>query len=63
MPREYNEAKKEANRRWDEKNLDRVSVVLPKGTKELLQAEAKKQDTSVNGLINKAIADYMSRAK
>ena len=37
----YSEARKNANRNWDSKNLDRISVALPKGGKDALRAHAE----------------------
>ena len=34
----YSEARKNANKNWDSKNLDRISIALPKGSKDALKA-------------------------
>ncbi len=57
----YTEAKKEGNKRWDAKNLDRLSVALPKGSKDAIKAHAEKQCESVNGFISRAIKEAMER--
>ena len=59
----YTEAKKEGNKRWDAKNLDRLSIALPKGSKEKIKAHAEKQGESVNGFISRAIEETMEREK
>ena len=59
----YTEAKKEGNKRWDAKNLDRLSIALPKGSKEEIKAHAEKQGESVNGFISRAIKETMDREK
>lgn len=63
----YNEARKNANKQWDEKNLDRISIAMPKGSKDALKAHAESQGESVNAFINRAIMevkemDLMHRA-
>lgn len=55
MTQKYTEARKEGNRRWDAANLDRLSIALPKGTKEQLQLAAKEQGKSVNEFIKDLI--------
>ena len=57
------EARKEGNRRWDAANLDRVSVAMPKGKKDIIKAHAEDQGESVNGFINRAIDEQMERDK
>ena len=51
------EAKKRANEKYQKNNCDRVSVLLPKGTKEQIQATGE----TVNGFINKAIAERLKK--
>ncbi len=41
---------------------DRVNLTIPKGTKEQIQEYARKQGLSLNGYINKLIADDMGEA-
>lgn len=59
--RKYTDAKKEGNRRWDAANLDRVSVAMPKGKKEIIKNHAGARGESVNGFINRAIDEAMER--
>ena len=47
--------KKKANEKQYD-SFDRVSVVLPKGTKERITATGK----SINGLINELVIDYLN---
>ena len=61
MAQKYTEARKEGNKRWDEKNLDRVSLAMPKGKKEEVQAHATQCGESVNAFINRAIDEAMER--
>lgn len=53
----YSEARKNANRNWDSKNLDRISVALPKGGKDALRAHAESMGETVNAFIKRAIAE------
>ncbi len=50
-----------ARKSWDAKNLERVSVALPKGKKELIRKHAERQGESVNGFINRAIDEAIER--
>ena len=45
-------ARTKANRKYNEKAYDRVSVTIPKGRKEAVEAHAESKGESVNGLIN-----------
>lgn len=53
----YSEARKNANKSWDSKNLDRISIALPKGSKDALKAHAESQGESVNSFIKRAIME------
>ena len=53
--RPYTEARKNSNRMWDSKNLDRISVALPKGKRVLVKAHAEEQGESLNAFVNRAI--------
>lgn len=59
----YTDAKKEGNKRWDAKNLDRLSIALPKGSKETIKSHAESQGESINGFIKRAIEETMEREK
>ena len=43
------------SRDWNEKHLDRISVTVPRGLKSLIQAHAKKNGQTVNGLISRLL--------
>lgn len=60
-PQKYTEARKEGNRKWDAANLDRVSVAMPKGKKDIIKAHAEARSESVNGFINRAIDEAIER--
>lgn len=57
----YTEARKNGNRKWDAANLDRISIAMPKGKKEVIQSHAEAAGQSVNGYINKAIDNQIER--
>lgn len=59
----YSEARKNANKNWDSKNLDRISVAMPKGSKEALKAHAESCGESVNAFINRAIMEVADMDK
>lgn len=42
-------------------NYDRVNVTMPKGRKEEIKAHAESKGESVNGFINRAIDETLSR--
>ena len=48
-PQKYTEARKEGNRKWDTANLDRVSVAMPKGKKDIIKAHAEAHSESEIG--------------
>ena len=54
------ESRKRANAKWDSANLDRISLALPKGSRERIKAFAESQGESVNSFVKKAIDEAMS---
>lgn len=62
MAQKYTEARKEGNKRWDEKNLDRVSLAMPKGKKEEIKAAAAAAGESMNQYILAAVDLRMENA-
>ena len=62
-PRKYTEAKRDGNRKWDAANLDRISLALPKGQKDVIKAHAESMGESVNGFIARAIENQMKQDK
>lgn len=61
MTQKYTEARKEGNKRWDEKNLDRVSLAMPKGKKDSIKAAAARVGESMNQYILAAVDFRMSQ--
>ena len=59
------ETQRRASKKWNENNMqaryDRVSVLVPKGHKPVLQAHATARNESLNGFINRAIDETMER--
>ena len=53
----YTEARKTANKNWDSQNLDRISLAMPKGSKEALKAHAESMGESMNAFINRAVME------
>ncbi len=46
---------------WAKENMDRISLALPKGSKETIKAHAQKRGESVNGFIGRAITETIER--
>ncbi len=62
MTAKYTDARKQANRRWDEANKDRyarISLVMPSDLKPAIQAAAQASGLSVNQWILEAIKDQL----
>lgn len=61
------EARKRANKKWNDENLnklyDRVSVLVPKGKKDIIKSHAEQNGESVNGFINRAIDETIEQDK
>lgn len=54
-------ANQRAVNKYIKANYDRLTVTVPKGHKEVIQAYAAAQGQSVNGFINRAIEEAMER--
>lgn len=59
--RKYTEAQKQSAKKWDAANLDRLSVALPRGSKDTIKAHARTMGESVNSFIGRAISETMER--
>ena len=57
----YTEARKRGNRKWDAANLDRISIAVPKGQKDVIKAHAEARGESVNAFVGRAIEETMQR--
>ena len=51
----------EYRNKWIADKLDRINLTMPKGRKEVIQAEASRHNMSVNAYINAAIDEKMIR--
>lgn len=60
MPK-YTEKKRASNQKWDEANLDRISIALPKGRKEIIKDHALQRGESMNAFIIRAVDNQMER--
>ncbi len=53
------EARKKANEKYNAKAYDQIKTLVKKGQREQIKAYAEKRGMSLNGYINKLIADDM----
>lgn len=56
-------ARTRANRKYNEKAYDRISLTVKKGERDILRTHAEKQGESLNGFINRAIREAVERDK
>lgn len=55
------EAQKKSAAKWDAKNLDRLSLALPAGSRDAIKAHAAQRGESVNAFISRAIREQIQR--
>jgi hypothetical protein len=55
------EAKRASNRRWDEQNIERLTVAVPIGKKQIIKDYAAAHGEKISGFINLAIDEAMER--
>lgn len=55
------EAKKKANRKYNEKAYDQLKIVVKKGERDIIKAYAESIGKSLNGYINDLIVSDMER--
>lgn len=53
------EARHRANEKWNAKAYDEIKVRVPKGDKDRIQAYVQERGETVNGFINRLIAEAM----
>ena len=58
----YTDAQKEATARYSKKKYDRISVVVPKGQRQVIADFAAKQGKSLNRFIRDAIDEQMNKS-
>ena len=61
MAAKYTDKKKASNRRWDEQNIERLSIAVPKGEKDQIKAHAESQGESISKFTIRAIHETMER--
>lgn len=54
-------AQQKAVNKYMAENYDRINLTLPKGSKKIIKAHAESKGESMNGFINRAIAETMAR--
>lgn len=54
-------ARRDANKRYDQKRVDRVLLRLPKGQRDVVKAHAESQGEKMNEFIKRAIKETISR--
>ena len=54
-------ARTKANNKWNAKAYDRINLTVQKGQKDAIKAHAESHGESVNGFINRAIAEATER--
>ena len=55
--------KTEYKNKWLAENCERISLVVPKGKKDIIKSHAESKSESINGFINRAINEAMERDK
>jgi predicted HicB family RNase H-like nuclease len=55
------DARKKANKKYDEKRYDRISIMVKKGKKDEIKAFAAKTGESLNRFISRAIDEVMEK--
>ena len=53
----YTKATMKAVDKYVKNNYDRLAITIPKGRKETIDTFAKKEGTSINGLVNRLIRE------
>ena len=52
-------AQKKATEKWNKDKVDRIALRVPKGKKELISKCAKKNNESINGMINRLLDEEL----
>jgi len=59
QPKQAMSTKSKVNNRYTKSHYDRISVILPKGEREILKTYAESHGMSVNRVITSALEEYM----
>lgn len=51
----------EYKNKWQQENRERINLVVGKGQKDIIKAHAEARGESVNGFLNRAIAETIER--
>lgn len=54
-------ASTKAKNKYNAANYERITLMVPKGKKEIIRAFAERRGESVNGFVNKAIDEAMAK--
>ena len=57
------EARRRATKKWNKEKVDRITLRIPKGKKELISIHAKKTGETINGMINRLIDEELNKDK
>ena len=57
----YSDARRRANEKYNAKAYDEIKIRVSKGEKDKLKLHAESKGESLNGFINRAIAETVSR--
>ena len=63
MSEQKGKAATRAKNKYNAQNYDSLRIVVPKGQKEEFQAHASDMGESLNGFVNRAIAETLERDK
>jgi len=55
------EAMKRAVKKYNQEKVDRVTMRVPKGTREIIQEHAENCGESINAFLNRAVVETMER--
>lgn len=55
------EARKRANKKWDQKALESITIQVRKGTRDAWKGYAEKMGLSLAGLIREAVESYAEK--
>ena len=55
------EAQKRASKKWDAEKVERITLRVPKGKKEIISKHASKNNESINAMINRLIDDELKK--
>lgn len=61
MPGEFNQVKYQNE--YNKQKYDRITMLVPKGEKEVIKEAAKKADISVNELMLRAVREWIEQQK